>query len=348
MKKFLKDKIAKVRKTKTEEEDRPSRITNETVAEHREQILAGGRKFKYPIQVAKHRLVLISLAVGIATVAFLILVGWQQLYLAQNTSKFMYRLTQLVPVTVASVDGEPVRFSEFLKKYRSSIHALQQQNSINLRTADGKRQADYIKRTQLDTVEKDTYAVKLARENKLTVANEEVDAFINKDLASKSVSLEAYEKTVLTSFYDWTLADYREVVRTELLKRKVSFKLDTAAEKEIQTIEKRVRAGEDFATVAKAASDDVATKEAGGDVGELAIDNQDSDGLIAAAKGMTVGQVSAPIQGTNAYYIIKLTAKTDAVVHYSQIKVDLTVFDKKFSDIKKAGKIKESIKVERN
>ena len=27
----------------------PSRITNDTVAEHREKVLAGGRKHKYPI-----------------------------------------------------------------------------------------------------------------------------------------------------------------------------------------------------------------------------------------------------------------------------------------------------------
>lgn len=346
MKKFLKEKLQKVRKQ--EEEDRPSRITNETVAEHREQILAGGRRFKYPIQVAKHRLVIMSVAIGIVTVAVLILIGWQQLYLAQNTSKFMYRLTQLIPVPVATVDGEAVRYSDFLKKYRSSIHALQQQNSINLRTADGKRQADYIKRTQLDTVEKDTYAVKLARENKVVVTNEEVDVFINKDLASKSVSLEAYEKTVLSSFYDWTLADYREVVRTELLKRKVSFHIDTAAKKETQAIQKRLVGGEDFATVAKAVSDDIGTKDAGGDVGELPLDNQDSNGLIAAAKGMNVGQLSVPIEGTDGYYLIKLIAKTDTAVHYSQIKVDLTEFDKKFDGVKKANKIKEHIKVERS
>lgn len=346
MKKFLKEKIKQVRKQ--EEEERPSRITNETVAEHREQILAGGRRFKYPIQVAKHRLVIMSVIIGIVAVILLILLGYQQLYIAQNTSKFMYRLTQLVPVSVASVDGEAVRYSDFLRKYRSSIHALQQQNSINLRTPDGKRQADYIKRTQLDTVEKDSYALKLAREEKLTVTNEEIDAFINKDLASKSVSIEAYEKTVLSSFYDWTLAEYREIVRTELLKRKVSFKIDTAAEKEIRDIEKRLQGGEDFATVAKQVSDDVTTKEAGGDVGELPLDNQDSNGLIAAAKGMSVGQLSAPIQGTDGYYIIKLTARTDTAIHYSQIKVDLTEFDKRFDAVKKTNKIKEYIKVERS
>lgn len=345
MKKFLKEKLKRVRKT--EEEERLSRITNETVAEHREQILAGGRKFKYPIQYAKHRLVIMSVAIGIVTVAVLILVGWQQLYLAQNTSKFMYRLTQLIPVPVANVDGESVRYSDFLKKYRSSIHALQQQNSINLRTTDGKRQADYIKRTQLDTVEKDTYAIKLARENKVTVTNEEVDAFINKDLASKSVSLEAYEKTVLSSFYDWTLADYREVVRTELLKRKVSFSIDQAAEREVRSIEKRLAAGEDFAAVAKQVSDDVTTKEAGGDVGALPLDNQDSNGLIAAARHMSVGQLSAPIQGTDGYYLIKLVARTDTSVHYSQIKVELTEFNKRFESVQNAGKIREHIKVER-
>lgn len=343
MKKYLE----KLKKPKQTEEERPSRITNETVAEHREQILAGGRKFKYPIQVAKHRLVIMSVVIGIASVAVLVLIGYQQLYMSQNTSKFMYRLTQLIPVPVATVDQEPVRYSDFLKKYRSSIHALQQQNSINLRTSDGKRQADYIKRTQLDTVEKDTYAVKLAREKGISVNDAEVDGFINKDLASKSVSLEAYEKTVLNSFYDWTLADYREVVRTELLKRKVSFNIDQAARDKMDAIQKRLAANEDFATVAKQVSDDVATKEAGGDVGDLPLDNQDSNGLIAAAKNMNVGQLSPPIEGTDGYYVIKLIAKSDTTVHFSQIKVELTELNKRFDAVKKSGKIKEYIKVDR-
>ena len=345
MKKFLQEKIKKIRKQ--DDDERPSRITNETVAEHREQILAGGRKFKYPIQYAKHRLVLISLGIGIVTVVVLILVGWQQLYLAQNTSKFMYRLTQLIPVSVANVDGESVRYSDFLKKYRSSIHALQQQNSINLRTADGKRQANYIKRTQLDTVEKDTYALKLARENKLSVSNDEVNAFINKDLTSKSVSLEAYEKTVLSSFYDWSLADYREVVRTELLKRKVSFRIDADAANKVRGIQTRLQTGGDFATIAKEVSDDVATKDGGGDVGELPLDNQDSNGLIAAAKKLKEGQLSGALLGNDGYYIIKLTKLTDTTVHYSQIKIDLKTFDKQFETVKNSGKIKEYIKVER-
>ena len=46
------------RKKRSAEAEQPSRITNETVAEHRERILAGGRRFKYPVQYARHRLVI--------------------------------------------------------------------------------------------------------------------------------------------------------------------------------------------------------------------------------------------------------------------------------------------------
>ena len=33
------------------EVEAPQRITNDTVTEHRKRVLAGGRKFKYPLQV---------------------------------------------------------------------------------------------------------------------------------------------------------------------------------------------------------------------------------------------------------------------------------------------------------
>src|ERR1700761_699 len=41
-------------------------ITNETVAEHREHVLRGARKYKYPLQHSKHRIVIISTMLIIA------------------------------------------------------------------------------------------------------------------------------------------------------------------------------------------------------------------------------------------------------------------------------------------
>lgn len=341
MKNFLKRK----KKDDQPEESQPSRITNETVAEHREKVLAGGRKFKYPVQYQRHKLVINTVIIAVAAIVLLSVLGWYLLYVAQDASKLTYRITQLLPVRVASVDGEAVAYSEYLMRYRSSIFYMQKQDSINLNTEDGKRQAAYYKREELTNAERSAYVAKLAREQHVTVTNKEVDAFIQKDIDAKSVSLNAYEKTVLNSYYDWSLDEYRDIVRSELLKRKVSFAVDTAAKQKADELYQKVASGADFATVATESSDDEATKANGGDSGVLSLDSLDSDGLIAAAKKLEVDQVSGLIQGVDGYYIIKLIAKSDDSVHYRVIKVKLTAFDEKFASLKDQGKIHEYISV---
>lgn len=342
----MKKLTAKLRK-QNKTDDKPSRITNETVAEHREQILAGGRKFKYPVQYAKHKLVLNSILIATTAVVLLMILCWYLLYVTQTNSKFMYRLTQLVPVPVASVDGEWVRYSEYLKKYRSDIFSLVQQEQINLKSTDGKRQSEYYKRKELDSAIKDAYVNKLARQSNITVSRTEIDDFITRTVNSKSISLEAYEKTVLRNFYDWSLDEYRGIVKSRLLSQKVGFAIDDAAKKRAESIAQQAAAqGADFAALAAKESDDLATKLNGGSVGALPLDNQDVNGLIAEAKRMNPGQVSGALKGSDGYYVIKLIEKTSTSVHYAQIKISLTELDKRFEAVKKDGKIKEHIKVD--
>lgn len=347
MKKKLIAKLPKFGKKKPTDE-KPSRITNETVAEHREQILAGGRKFKYPVQYAKHKLVLNSIFIAIGAIILLVVLGWYLLYHAQLMTKSMYRLTQLVPVPVANIDGENVRYSEYLKKYRSDIFSLVQQEQINLNSVDGKRQSEYYKRRELDSAIKDAYVNKLARENKVTVTRAEVDDFITRTVNSKSISLEAYEKTVLRNFYDWSLDEYRGVVKARLLMQKVSFAIDDKARSRAdKLVQQLAQPGADFAAIATKESDDMATRPNGGDVGSLPLDNQDVNGLVAAAKRLSPGQVSGPIEGSDGYYIIKLADKNEGSVHFSQIKIGLTELDERFNAIKNSNKVKEYIKVEK-
>ncbi|TAH33617.1 hypothetical protein EYC58_00605 [Candidatus Saccharibacteria bacterium] len=347
--KHIKKLSTKLFKKKSQETDVSTRITNETVAEHREKILAGGRRFKYPVQVAKHRLAIISIAIGVLAVFLLILIAWQQLYIAQNTSKLLYRVTEIIPVSVANVDGADVRYSSYLKKYRSSIFYLQQQNLINLNSADGRRQSEeLIKPRELESAERDAYAAKIASQKRITVSNKEVDDFIAKDIARKNISLEAYEKTVLNSFYDWSLNDYKAVVKSELLKRKVKFAIDTTAEQKANAIYGQLQGGTNFADLAKAQSEDELTAPSGGDSGTVNTDSEDSNGLIAAAKALTPNQVSSPVKGADGYYIVKLNSKTPTTVSYSIIKIKLTKFDENFQKLRADGKIKEYITVKRD
>lgn len=341
----MKNFLSRSKKNSDNQEQLPSRITNETVAEHREQVLAGGRKFKYPVQYQKHRLVINSVVIGIVAVILLIVLGWYQLYVAQSSSKLLYRVTQIIPVTVASVNGEAVRYSDYLTRYRSSLFYLQQQNQINLRSSDGKRQAEYIKRQELDKVEQVAFATKLARDRKITVTNDEVTAFIQKDVDARSVSMNAYEKTVLQSFYDWSLDEYKGIVKAELLKRKVSLAIDTKARAKAEELLQKVTSGADIGTVARESSDDDATKANGGDSGSLPLKNQDPNGLIAAANKLEKGQLSTIIEGVDGFYFIKLTNKDSSSVQYSVVKVALSEFSNEFAQLRKDGKIKEYITI---
>ena len=89
------------KKRKEAQKTAPSRITNETVAEHRERILAGGRRFKYPMQYARHKLVFNTIIVTLVTLVLLAVVGWWQLYIVQNSSSFFYRVTRVLPLSAA-------------------------------------------------------------------------------------------------------------------------------------------------------------------------------------------------------------------------------------------------------
>lgn len=343
MKKYLK-KLPKLRK-REEKPATPGRITNETVAEHRERILAGGRKFKYPIQYAKHKLVINSIVIGIAALALLSALIWQQLYVAENTSKFVYRVTQLLPLPVASVDGSWVRYSDYLRRYRSAIHALQNQNQISLNSEAGQRQAEFIKREELTRAEREAYVAKLAEELDLSVTTKEVNEVIQRDVDAKNVSLEGYERNVLNAYFDWSLDDYREVVRMDLLRRKVSFEIDTQAATKIASLKKKVKS-DNFEEIAKAESDDDATKASGGRVGSLPLNNLDPHGLIAAAHKLERNEVSDVIKGSDGYYIIKLLRKNDKSIEYAQIKVALTEFNDRFKKLRDANKIEEYIDVD--
>ena len=90
--------IKKLRKAKKSDDKKQpdkklsSRITNDTVAQHREKVLAGGRKHKYPVQYTKYKLVWNTIIISsIGLVALLVLV-YLQLYVWKDTSELTYRL----------------------------------------------------------------------------------------------------------------------------------------------------------------------------------------------------------------------------------------------------------------
>lgn len=326
----------------------PTRITNETVAEHRERILAGGRRFKYPVQYARHRLVLNAILIGLSMVIIFVIICGQQLYLAQSTSSFFYRITSFIPVPAASFEGSFVRYSDYLLYYNGSAYYLQQSGQADPNTKDGQSQLKHIKRESLTNAEGDVYAATLAKQLHITVTDKEVDNEIAKSRASYGdISEQVYNASAM-SVFGWTPSEYRHVMKEKLLRQKVAYQIDKNALTAKDAVAAAIKANPsaDFAAVADSVNKTAATKVQLGTSGLVPLDNSDG-GLSQAAGKLKVGEVSSAIQANNGsgYYFVKLLSKDNHQLNYTYIEVPLHEFIDRFSKLQKSGKINEYISV---
>lgn len=330
--------LNKVRRKQAEPE-KPTRITTDTLAEHRERILAGGRRFKYPVQYARHKLVFNAIIISVATLILLGVVGWWQLYIVQNTSDFMYRVTRVIPVPVATIEGESVRYSDYLMRYRSSIHYLEEKEQVNLSTEDGRRQSDFVKNQAMQDALLEAYARKIANEQGITVSDAELEAFlIQQRNSTDGEASEATYEAVIMEYYGWSMDEYRQIMYTTLLRQKVAYAVDEAAKTTSDKVKAVVASNNNLQEVTDAinASEDVEVSF--GALGLVPRSNQDG-GLAKAAAELDVNQVSDAIISTtgDGYYFVKLIEKNDTQVNYEYIHVPLSTFSQRVNDVRQSA-----------
>lgn len=344
MKKILK----RIIKRETDE-PLPNRITSDTVAQHREQILAGGRKFKYPLQYAKHKLVFNAIIISVITLAILTFVGWWQLYPSQNTSEFMYRVTKFIPVPVAYVDGQPVLYSDYLMKCLGSMHYSQQIEQTNFKTDSGKEQIKYIKQKAMSDSVADAYGEKLAHKYKLSVSESEINAFIllQRKYGDDTISEQTFDAVNL-DYFNWSSAEYRQIVQDKLIRQKVAYKIDSDALKGSDYLLTAISTNPniDLKTLSTDISSNTNAKSTFGASGLVPRTNQDG-GLSREALKLESNKISNVFKSDNGdgYYVVKLLEKNDKQVSYQYIKISLTRFDSELSQLEKQGKINYLISV---
>jgi len=341
MKKF------QLKKRGAEKKAAPSRITNETVAEHRERILAGGRRFKYPVQYARHRLVFNTIIVTVVALLLITGLGWWQLYIVQNSSAFFYRATRVLPLPVASVDGQSVRYSDYLMYYNSSVHYLQQSEQVNIQSEDGRRQVDYIKRKSMDNVIADAYAEKRAKELNISIDSARVDKVIEDDRNTVNglISQETYDASAL-NVLGWTPDEYRQDARSKLIRQDVSYAIDVAAKQKQEKAATLLKQSSDLDKVAAALGGQGNAKVIVGMSGLVPKSNRDG-GLSTTAASLEKGAISGVVKTTtgDGYYFVKLLEKNDTQVSYAYLKIPLTAFSEQLAALKKEGKVKEYISI---
>jgi parvulin-like peptidyl-prolyl isomerase len=243
------------------------RITNETVAEHREEMLGSARKFIYPLAHSRRSIVIISSILLVLLIAGFFTYIFLALYKFQSSSAFTYRITQVLPFPVAKAGSDYVAYENYLFQLRHYIHYYETQQDVDFDNSDsGRDQLANFRKQALQQVIDAAYVKRLARENNVTVSGSEIDQAVNLLREQNRLGSSDQELSdVLKEFWGWTIADFRRELGSQLLAQKVVAKLDTEATKKAQDALNRVKAGQDFATVAREVSGDIASRPAGGE-----------------------------------------------------------------------------------
>jgi len=323
-------------------------ITNESLAEHREQVLKGARKYIYPLQHSKHRIVVISTSIFAATVIGLFTYGAVALYKLQSTSTFVYRITQVVPFPVAREQGGMVSYESYLFELRHYMHYYETQQKLSFKTPEGEQQlADYKKRA-LQRVVDDAYVKRLAKEYNVSVSNREVDDEIAtvRDQNRLGTSSQVFED-VLRDFWGWSLNDFKRSLRQQMLARKVVSKLDESAHAKATAALQELKAGSNFGDVAKKYSDDPVTKDTGGAFA-AAIDKSSRDisaVLTASIFSLKPGENSGIVDTGYTLEIVKLDALEGAKARASHIQINLKDINQFLDPVKDKHKARLYIKV---
>jgi len=242
------------------------RITNETVAEHREEVLSSARKYIYPLQHSKHKIVLISTALFITALVAFFTYTTLALYRFKSNSSFLYGVTQVIPFPIAKAGGRFVSYENYLFELRHYIHYYETQQPQDFSAA---QLNDYKKRA-LNKVVDDAYVKQLAAQHKVSVSDQELNDQIA--IVRNQNRLGANDKgfeDVLRENFGWSVSDFKRELKQQLLAQKVVAALDTNTTAQAKAAQAELNAGADFATVAKKYSQDPATKDDGGDYGFL-------------------------------------------------------------------------------
>jgi hypothetical protein cdiviTM7_03053 len=326
------------RKDKKQPKKLPTRITNDTVAQHREKVLAAGRKHKYPIQYTKRRLVWITMFVSVAILAIFVGLGWAQLYLWKDTSDIAYRITKILPLPVANIDGENANYSDYLLYHRSSLAVLQTQGQ-----SDQKDKVKFYQNQSINKALEVAYAKRLARENNITVDDNKVQDLIKKQQESSKLSQSAYESVVKDNLH-WSMDELKIAMKYTLLKQEVSFKIDKTADDLVSTIQNKVKSGKSLKDIADEMGNKVQP------VFNLSVSTDNSDGgLTKSATLLAKGKISEPVKtlAGDGYYFVTLNGLEDNMVNYSYVKVPLTEFNNRFNYLKNNNKVKYFISIDK-
>lgn len=298
------------------------RITNETVAEHREELLRGARKYIYPLKHTKRRVVVVSVSLLVTAVVLFFAYTLLALYKFQSNSTFIYYVTQVIPFPIAKAGPDYVAYENYLFELRHYMHYYETQQQVNFNSPAGQQQLDAFKKQALDEVVQDAYVKQLAAKYGVSVSSQEVDNEVSLLQQQNRLGSSNQEfADVLKEFWGWSINDFKRELKSQLLAQKVVAKLDTGTYARANTALQQLQGGADFGKLAAQMSDDTSTKNNNGQYGYSVSPNDQSlpPQVVAELFKLQPGQISGVINTGYTLEIVKVISKANGKIQAAHI-----------------------------
>lgn len=313
----------KARKARKNGVEPARRITNDTVAEHREEVLGSARKYIYPLRQSKHKLVVISITLFLVGVIAFFSYCTLALYKFKTSSTFLYRVTQVIPFPVARSGSDFVSYENYLFEINHYVHYYRTQQNLDINSEAGKQQIDAEKKRALAKVIDDAYIKELAKQKGISVTDREVEDQITIVRSQNRIGANDKEfQSVLKDFWNWSESDFKRSLKTQILSQKVVAAMDTDTQSRAEAALAQLKNGKDFATLATEVSEDPVSKIAGGDFGfSIEKNNRDvNPATVEALFKLKDGEYSSIINTGYGLEIVKnLKTDTDGKIRAAHI-----------------------------
>ncbi|CAN5127336.1 hypothetical protein BH09PAT3_BH09PAT3_4120 [soil metagenome] len=324
------------------------KITNETVAEHREDVLGSARKYIYPLKHSRRRAVTISSTIFITAVIVFMAYVTVSLYKFQSTSGFLYGVTKVIPFPVAKAGSSWVSYNSYLFELKHYMHYYSTQQGVDFNSKSGKEQLESFKKQAIDQVTNDAYVKQLAKKNHVKVTSREVTTQVQIVRSQNRLGTSQREfEEVLNEFWGWDEKDFRRALQQQLLAQAVVAKLDAETNAQAASTLQQVKAGADFGVLAGQVSEDLVTKgNAGQYTGVIDKNNADIPALVMAELlKLQPGQYSNVINTGYSLEIVKVNGIQDGKIQASHIAFEFKPVNEYTAPLKAKQKPSHYIKV---
>lgn len=284
------------------------------VQEYREKIIKKGAKFKNPYSLKIKKKSLVKTSLILAAIFFVLFYVFSYFYLVKlkKDGSLAYAISRITPYYLKDTDGRKVAYSDYLFELRYALHYHENKQGLAIHNPDHKDQYEYLKAKSLEKASEITWSKKQAKKLGIKVSDDEINKKI--DILTRQLEREGQDgrdslDLVLSTYYGWKMPDLKRSIKEQLIKQKVSYKLDAKLNEKKAQLDAEIQQNVDFVALVDKYSEDQISKASKGAIAEIGKQNTAlPPEVIDSIFSLQVGQVSPAIETAKGLYRVKLDA----------------------------------------